>query len=86
MKNNTNINTEDGEVNLTKPSKEEYEASKKEQVYFSDCIRLSRQRQNELLDTLCEERSAEKMYMEIYEKHREIVRRYEIFEEIQRSH
>ena len=70
-------------ADLSKPSKEDYEASKEALRYFRDCLRLSRNRQNELLDQLCEERSSEKMYLEMYQKHNEITRRYEIYEELE---
>lgn len=84
MKNNKYFNIEEeATCDLAKPSKEEYEKSLKEREYFAGCLRLSRARQGELLDALCEERSHEKLYLEAYEKHREVIRRYEIYEEIE---
>lgn len=76
------FDTEEETCDLSKPSKEEYEKSLKECEYFTSCLRLSRARRDELLDALCEERAHEKLYLESYEKHREIVRRYEIYEEL----
>lgn len=84
MKNSKYFNIEEeAACDSTKPSKDEYEKSLKEREYFASCLRLSRARQSELLDALCEERSHEKLYLESYEKHREITRRYELYEEIE---
>ena len=76
-------NEEEANYNLSKPSKEEYEKAKQEVSYFSECIRLSVNRKNELLDELCAERESEKIYRAAYEKQRDIVRRYEIYEELE---
>jgi vacuolar-type H+-ATPase subunit D/Vma8 len=70
------------QVDTGKPTKEEYEKAKKDKEYFGTCLNLSRKRRNELIDELCKEREAEKLYMEMYEKHRDIIRRYELYEEI----
>jgi hypothetical protein len=77
------FDTEEETCDLSKPSKEEYEKSLKECEYFAGCLKLSRARRDELLDALCEERSAEKTYLEMYEKHRDIIRKYEIYEELE---
>ena len=37
---------------------------------------------DELIDALAKERESEKLYMELYEKHRDIIRKYEIYEEL----
>jgi hypothetical protein len=65
-----------------RPSKEAYEKAKMDREYIGTCLNLSRKRKNELIDELCKEREAEKFYMEMYEKHREIIRKYEIYEEL----
>ena len=65
-----------------KPTSDAYEKAKKDCELYSNCIYLSRKRKNELLDDLCDERASEKFYVEMYEKCKEIVRRYEIYEEI----
>ena len=84
MKAFVNLNDElENEDSLVKPTVQEYEASKKECEYFSRCVSLARKRQNELLDELCKERSNEKFYAEQYKKHKDIVRRYEIYEELE---
>ena len=67
---------------FSKPSKEEYEKAKKDREYIGTCLNLCRKRKNELIDELCRERDSEKFYMEMYEKHRDIIRRYEIYEEM----
>ena len=77
------FDTEEESCDLSKPSKEDYEKSLKELEYLAGCLRLSRARRDELLDALCEEREHEKLYLESYEKHREIKRIYEIYEELE---
>lgn len=77
------FDAEEETYDLSKPTKEEYEKSLKERDYFGNWIHMSRKRQNELLDELCEERSTEKLYLEMYEKHKDIIRRYEIYTELE---
>jgi hypothetical protein len=68
---------------LGKPSKEEYEKAKRDKEYAANCLFLSRKRRDDLIDELSRERAHEKLYMEMYEKHRDIIRRYEIYQEIE---
>jgi hypothetical protein len=68
---------------ISKPTKEQYEKSKQSKHDLSDWIRRSRKRQDELLDELFRERAAEKDYKGMYEAHRDLVRRYELYEEIE---
>lgn len=68
---------------ISKPTKEQYDNSKQLQHNISDWIRRSKKRQEELLDELCNERKHEKDYKGLYEAHRDIVRRYELYEEIE---
>ena len=70
-------------VDLGKPSKEEYEQAKEGKKYASEALWLSRKRRDELIDALAQERESEKFYMELYEKHRDIIRKYEIYEELE---
>ena len=66
-----------------KPSKEVYEKAKKDKEYAANALWLCRNRRDALIDELSREREHEKMYMEMYEKHRDIIRKYEIYEEME---
>ena len=68
---------------VSKPSKAHYEQSKKTCGNLAQWIGMSRKRQNELLDALFEERESEKAYVQSYKAHQDLIRRYEIYEEIQ---
>ena len=68
---------------LGKPSKEAYEKAKKDKEYASNALFLCRKRRDDLIDELSREREHEKFYMEQYEKHRDIIRKYEIYEELE---
>ena len=69
-------------IDIGKPSKEDYEKAKKDKEYAANALFLCRKRRDDLIDELAREREHEKFYMEMYEKHRDIIRRYEIYEEI----
>ena len=66
-----------------KPSKEAYERAKKDREYVGTSLHLCRKRRDELIDALAKERDNEKLYMELYERHRDIIRKYEIYEELE---
>lgn len=66
-----------------KPSKEAYEKAKKDKEYAANALFLCRKRRDDLIDELSREREHEKLYMGLYEKHRDIIRRYEIYEELE---
>jgi hypothetical protein len=70
---------------LSKPTEEQYEASKQARSTFCDWVRTSRKRQTFLIDELSKERALEKEYQEMCDLHKDIVRRYEIYEEIEAS-
>ena len=80
---NTEIKAFPEDDGVRKPTKEQYEKSKKLKADVSHWIRESKKRQEALIDQLCKERACEKDYTEIYEAHRDVVRRYEIYEEIE---
>lgn len=67
---------------LEKPTRVQYDESKQAMNDLSRWIRLSQERQRALMDDLLQERTNEKTYVASYEMHRDIVRRYEIYEEI----
>ena len=77
--------TIDNSVKIGKPTKEEYEKAKKDKEYAANALFLCRKRRDSLIDELSRERKHEKLYMEMYEKHRDIIRKYEIYEEIEAS-
>ena len=66
-----------------KPSKEAYEKAKKDKEFAATSLHLCRKRRDELIDALAKERESEKFYTELYEKHRDIIRKYEIYEEME---
>lgn len=68
-----------------KPSKEAYEKAKQDKEFAATSLSMCRKRRDELIDALAKEREAEKLYLELYEKHREIVRKYEIYEELEKN-
>lgn len=72
-------------VDLGKPSKEEYEKAKKDKEYAANALFLCRKRRDDLIDELSREREHEKFYMEQYEKHRDVIRKYEIYEELEKN-
>ena len=67
---------------FSKPTREQYEKSKAAKASLADWMRRSRKRQEELLDELLKERAQEKDYQGMYEAHKDLVRRYEIYEEL----
>jgi hypothetical protein len=84
---NLNFNNEtiDDNIELGKPTKEEYEKAKKDKEYAANALFLCRKRRDDLIDELAKERDHEKFFLELYEKHRDIIRRYEIYEELEAS-
>jgi hypothetical protein len=72
-------------VDFGKPSKEDYEKAKKDKEFAAASLQLCRKRRDELIDALAHERDSEKFYMELYEKHRDTIRKYEIYEELEKN-
>lgn len=78
-----NIPNEELEPNgFTIPTKAEYEQHKKCMSELASWMRLSRKRQEQLLDELYEERESYKLYLTSYEQHKEETRKYEICQDI----
>ena len=65
-----------------KPSKEAYERAKENKKFASNALWECRNRRDKLIDDLAKERENEKRYMELYEMNRDIIRKYEIYEEL----
>lgn len=85
MKNfNFDDDTEDT-VEFGKPTEEEYEKAKKDKEYAANALFLCRKRRDDLIDELSREREHEKLYLALYEKQRDIIRKYEIYEEISKN-
>ena len=66
-----------------KPSKEAYERAKENKAFASNALWACRKRKDELIDALAKERENEKHYVELYELNRDIIRKYEIYEEME---
>lgn len=71
-----------GDDGFSKPTREQYENSKAAKASLADWIRRSKKRQEELMDELLKERTQEKEYQGMYDAHKDLVRRYEIYEEL----
>lgn len=84
---NLNFDNEELEetTDLSKPTKEAYEKAKKDKEYAANALFLCRKRRDDLIDELSREREHEKLYVEMYEKHLDIIRRYEIYEELENN-
>jgi hypothetical protein len=81
---NFSSNSADCDVDaFGKPSKEAYEKAKKDREFASTGLHMCRKRRDELIDALAKERENEKLYMELCEKHYDIIRKYEIYEELE---
>lgn len=73
----------DDSCDLGKPSKDAYDRAKQNLMFASDSLRLCRKHRDDLIDALAQERENEKNYIELYEMNRDIVRKYEIYQEIE---
>ena len=78
-------NDEDVSGSISKPTQEEYEKAKEEMNTFAKWVGMARNKQTELIDALVIERENEKMYRKMYEKNKEVVSRYEIYEKIEQA-
>lgn len=76
---------DDADTEIGKPTKEAYEKAKSDYKMFCSWLVKSRERKNELIDALAIERENEKTYLDLAEKNKSIIQRYEIYEEIERS-
>ena len=78
----TNSTSNDSSCTIGQPTKESYEFSKSCMKDLSSWMHASRKRQDELLDELCKERENEKSWKELYDGHAEVIRKYEIYEQL----
>lgn len=72
-------------TDLGKPSKEEYERAKSDMEFASHALSLSRKNKNKLLDELLAEHQREIIYLQMYETQREIIRKYDFYEEVEKG-
>lgn len=70
---------------MSKPTLEEYEKAKQEYSTFCSWIQMARERKNKLIDELSNVRKDEILYLDLAEKYRETIRKYEIYDEIERG-
>ena len=75
----------DEEMITKKPTLEEYEKAKKEYKTYCSWLRMAREKKNELIDALVIERENELRYLKQAEKQHEIIRCYEIYEQIEKG-
>ena len=50
---------------------------------FCSWLKMCKDKKNELIDALAVERQNELLYQKLAEKHRDTIRRYEIYEELE---
>lgn len=74
---------EEASVDVSKPTPEAYEKAKEEYKSFCSWASLARKRKNELLNELIVEHQNEQLYLKFAEERREIIRRYEVYNEIE---
>lgn len=68
---------------MNKPTKEEYEKAVEEYKQFEKWLELEVEKQNKLLDELIHTRSNIRGYEQYLEKRKEIIQKYQIYEEIE---
>jgi hypothetical protein len=79
-------NFENDETTITKkPNLEEYEKAKQEYKTYCSRLRMAREKKNELIDALAVERQNELLYLKQAEKQCDIIRCYEIYEQIEKG-
>lgn len=77
---------EDDESLVTKkPTIEEYEKAKEDYKTYCSWLRIAREKKNELIDALAIERQSELFYLKQAEKQHEIIRCYEIYQQIEKG-
>jgi hypothetical protein len=67
------------------PTLEEYKKAKEEYKNYCSWLRMARERKNEHIDALAKERHNELFYLEQAEKQHDIIRAYEIYEQIRKG-
>ena len=68
---------------LSKPSKEDYEKALKDLEFARNSLHLCRKRKDHLIEELCKEQESEKIYTTCFERARCVIRKYEIYQDIE---
>ena len=75
----------DEELITKKPTLEEYEKAKQDYKTYCSWLRMARDKKNELIDALAAERENELLYLKQAEKQHDIIRCYEIYEQLEKG-
>lgn len=67
------------------PTLEEYEKAKQEYKNYCSWLRMAREKKNELIDALAVERENELLYLKQAERQLDIIRCYEIYEQVKKG-
>ena len=67
---------------MAMPTREEYEEAVKNRRYLSDTIRREYKHRNSLINELCTSQNLLNQYEKLLSKQKEIIQKYEIYEEI----
>lgn len=70
---------------MKKPTLEEYEKAKQDYKTFCSWARLAKEKKNKLIDELITERENELLYSKWAEEQHDIIRCYEIYEQIEKG-
>ena len=80
----TNSFENEEEMITKKPTLEEYEKAKQEYKTYCSWLRMAIEKKNELIDSLAVERENELLYLKQAEKQHDIIRCYEIYEQLEK--
>lgn len=70
---------------MRKPTREDYETALKSREMFADWIGRENKRRDKLLDELLDTRESIKSYKGQYDKANEVVKLYEMYEQIEKE-
>ena len=68
---------------MEKPTIEQYKQARENNATLSEWICKSRAKQTNLIDALLEERDREKCYMSAFESNKEIISKYDFYEQVE---
>lgn len=81
----TNSFEKEEELITKKPTLEEYEKAKQDYKTYCSWLRMAREKKNELIDALAVERQNELIYLKQSEKQHDVIRCYEIYEQLEKG-
>ena len=81
----TNSFEKEEELITKKPTLEEYEKAKQDYKTYCSWLRMAREKKNELIDALAVERENELLYLKQSEKQHDVIRCYEIYEQLEKG-